>query len=564
MRYTICMLSLLPLCGLAQVLTNQHEGSTATSSRDAPEFAALYASLDSAIAEGRFEDVFKLALPDAVVLSGNHKTLLHDAIAQMKAALQAGGHARLKTDITSIEVTGTEAHVSTRTQSTVVIGGQKHAGMDASVDTWARTAGGWRLTNSKVISSREIIPLTDEETARVVAAELKVLARPISTRLADPVDDLRPLGQAIGDARIVALGEATHGTTEFNLAKARIIEYLMTRKGFTVLAVEANWPEALAIDRYVKTGEGDPKTLLTDLQMWPLQTKEMLGIIGWMRAYNQKMTGPKLTFTSFDMQRSEAALAEVVAYVKCAAPEKTGAIEESYRLARALGTKPGVPDPLAGTAAEQAQHVIRILEENRASLVLGSSERDWEHARRCAQVVLQAMGVKVPGQTPGYRDEMMANNLVSLLDRDQATEKTIIWAHNGHISFGPALGSRPMGSYLRTRFGRAFYSVGFSVAGGEVRAFGTNRFGVYGMPVAVPGSGDGVLSLAGTPTFFLDMRTLPSTTLLAKWMTEPHSFYSVGGRWNDVSEDNTSIFSMSRSFDGLLFVREGHASGALN
>lgn len=560
MRYMTCLLCLLPLCGLAQVQTNQQEGSTTTSTRNAPEFAGVYASLDAAIEEGRFEDVFKLALPDATVLRGNHKTLLRDAIAQMKLALQAGGHARQQTSITSVEVAGPEARVATRTQSIVVVGGQKHAGIEASVDTWVRTAAGWRLSSSKILSSREIIPPTDDETARAAAAELKVLAHPISTGLADPMDDLEPLGQAIGDARIVALGEATHGTSEFNLAKARVIEYLMTRKGFTVLAVEANWPEILAIDRYVKTGDGDPKALLTDLQMWPLQTGEILGTIGWMRAYNQKTTGPKVTFTSFDMQRSEAALAQVVAYVKRTAPGKLHTVGESYKLARVLGAKPGVPDPLAGAAAEEAQRVIRLLDESRESLVRGSSERDWDHARRCAQVVLQAMQLKVPGRPPGYRDEMMANNLISLLDRDQAAEKAIVWAHNGHVAFEPALGIRPMGSYLRTRFGRAFYSVGFSVAGGEVRANGTNRFGVYAMPVAAPGSGDGVLSLSGMPMFFLDMRTMPSTRVLAKWMAEPHSFYSVGGRWNDVPEDNTSVFSMSRSFDGLVFVREGHAS----
>ncbi len=557
MRSIQCLLCLLPLCGLAQIQTG---GSAAVSRDDRLDFAASYASLDAAVSEGRFDDVFKLALPDATVLRGNHKIFFRDAIAQMKAALQSGGRATQQTRITSIEISGSEAHVATQTQSTVVIGGQTHAGIDASVDIWALTAAGWRLSSSKVLSSREVIPPTDGATARAVAAELKILAHPLRSCVADSPDDLEPLGQAIDNARIVALGEATHGTFEFNLVKARMIEYLMTRKGFTVLAVEANWPEALAIDQYVKAGEGDRKALLANLQMWPLQTQEMLGIIEWMRAYNRRTAGPKLTFTSFDMQRSEAALAQVVAYMKRAAPEELGNVERHFRLAREIGAKPGVPDPLAAAAAEEAKAVIRILEENRASLISASSERDWENARRCAQVVVQAMELKIPGQTPGHRDQMMAENLIRLMDREHPSEKTIIWAHNGHAGFGPALGSLPMGFYLRTRYGRAFYSVGFSVAGGEVRANGSNRFGVYTMPVASAGSGDGVLSLSGMPMFFLDMRNLASTTALAKWTAGPHSFYSVGGRWNDVPEANASAFSLSRCFDGVVFVREGHAS----
>jgi erythromycin esterase-like protein len=557
MRPVTYLLCLLPLLGLAQIQTG---GSALVCGVDRPDFTAEYASLDAALNESRFEDVFQLALPDATVLNGNHKTLMRDAIAQMKAALSQGGRATQETRITSVEVTGSEAKVARRTQSTIVIGGRRHAGVDTALDTWVCTAGGWRLGSSKSLSSREIMPPTDEATARAVAAELKALVHPIRGRVSDPEGDLEPLGQAIGDARIVALGEATHGTSEFNQLKARMIEYLMGRKGFTVLAVEANWPETLAIDRYVKTGEGDPKALLSQLQSWPLQTGDLLGTIEWMRAYNRRATGPKLAFTSFDMQRSDAALAQVVAYVRRAAPEQLGAVEQCYRLAGELGAKPGVPDGLAAAAAEKAKAVIRILEEDRTSLRLVSSERDWENARRCAQVVVQAMELKVPGRTPGYRDEMMANNLISLLDGEHGAEKSIIWAHNGHVTFGPSLGIRPMAFYLRARFGKAFYSIGFSVAGGEVRANGSNGFGVYAMPVAAPGSGDGVLGLSGLSMFFLDISKPPKSTVLGKWLTEPHLFYSVGGRWNDVPEDNTSVFAISECFDGVVFVRDGHAS----
>jgi len=82
---------------------------------------------------------------------------------------------------------------------------------------------------------------------------------------ADNLDDLEPLRSLVGDARIVSLGEATHGTREFFLMKHRILRFLVERMGFTAFAIEATWPEANRLDRYVRTGDGDPAVLLSGL-----------------------------------------------------------------------------------------------------------------------------------------------------------------------------------------------------------------------------------------------------------------------------------------------------------
>src|SRR5262245_265918 len=74
--------------------------------------------------------------------------------------------------------------------------------------------------------------------------------------------DLQPLKPVIGNARIVALGEATHGTREFFQLKHRLLEFLVTEMGFTTFAMEANWPESLAVNDYVQHGRGDPAKVL--------------------------------------------------------------------------------------------------------------------------------------------------------------------------------------------------------------------------------------------------------------------------------------------------------------
>ena len=86
--------------------------------------------------------------------------------------------------------------------------------------------------------------------------------------------DLQPLKPVIGRARIVALGEATHGTREFFQLKHRLLEFLVTEMGFTTFAIEANWPESLAVNDYVLHGRDDAARSLAGLRLWTWNTEE--------------------------------------------------------------------------------------------------------------------------------------------------------------------------------------------------------------------------------------------------------------------------------------------------
>jgi erythromycin esterase len=113
-------------------------------------------------------------------------------------------------------------------------------------------------------------------------------------------DDLQPLKKVVGNARIVALGEATHGTREFFQLKHRLLEFLATEMGFTIFSIEANMPEAYRLNDYVLTGTGDPKQLLRGMYFWTWDTEEVLDMILWMRRFNESGKG-RVEFTGFDM-----------------------------------------------------------------------------------------------------------------------------------------------------------------------------------------------------------------------------------------------------------------------
>ena len=106
-------------------------------------------------------------------------------------------------------------------------------------------------------------------TRQEVVSWIRKNAIPLKTVQAENgFEDMRPLRSAIGSARLVALGEATHGTKEFFQFKHRMFEFLVEEMGFTVFGIEANWPESLAINDYVVNGTGDPAAALAGLHFW--------------------------------------------------------------------------------------------------------------------------------------------------------------------------------------------------------------------------------------------------------------------------------------------------------
>ncbi|HEX8903236.1 MAG TPA: erythromycin esterase family protein, partial [Longimicrobiaceae bacterium] len=146
--------------------------------------------------------------------------------------------------------------------------------------------------------------------------------------------DLRALHPLLSGARIVALGEGTHGTREFFRAKHRLVQWMVEREGVTVFAIEANMPEARRVNEYVLTGRGDPRAALAGLYFWTWNTEEVLALIEWMRAYNASGRG-RVEFWGFDMQNPTVAADSVRAFVARADPAFLPALDSAYALSSA-------------------------------------------------------------------------------------------------------------------------------------------------------------------------------------------------------------------------------------
>jgi erythromycin esterase len=535
------------------------------------EIAKVYARLDSAYRDKDFEAIRSIVLPGAKLGSPARRMSLDEVLAGLKSQLGANQQLDVQTEIASLEMeSATEAVVRVRSMASFRSLGETNHMETTNADRWVKGEDGhWRLKESLMMSGRNVLAPTSPEETQTVAALLKQRATALRTvEAGNAFTDLEAFGKAVGDARVVALGEATHGTREIFQMKHRLLEYLVKEKGFTVFAIEANWPESLAADRYIKTGEGDPKSALAAMYFWTWQTEEVLAMVEWMRAYNQAPgEHKKLSFTSFDMQTFSLARDRVLDYLKQHAPDDAAVAEKAYASLDRMNLRQRT-DPAAQQAFDQAEAVVALLEKRRQQLSRKSSPTAFRDALQTARIVVQAAKLRALGISPSHRDEMMARNVEWLLNEAYPSEKIVLWAHNGHISRSGRTGFQPMGNWLSKSLGDAMYGLGFAIHTGEVRAVtteGGRRIGLAESPIphAGPGTGTATLSAAGIPRFFLDLRQQSGP--LGEWLREPHLFRSCGALWNrDQPEAFLQPESLSKSYDGLIFLENTEAARGIS
>ena len=352
--------------------------------------------------------------------------------------------------------------------------------------------------------------------------------------------DMEPLAKIVGNARIVALGEATHGTREFFQLKHRMLEFLATRMGFTIFSIEANMPEAYRLNEYVLDGKGDPAQLLKGMYFWTWDTREVLEMIQWMREFNRSGKG-RIEFTGFDMQTPTVA-AQIVS--DFARKNDTDFLPFIQQAVPAL-------DDAAGKA--QWREILGHFKSSKpAYLARGASLKDVDWAIQNARVVLQCLQMKSGEIT---RDHAMAENVKWILDQSPEA-KMVLWAHNGHV----ATGFNMMGSELRHLYGDEMVVFGFAFDQGSFQAIeegsGLRNFTVTPAPA---GSFDATLAASGIPVFALDLKRVPANTSAAAWLREPHRTRSIGALYSEASNNFIDLYPQA-DFDAILFVNHTTAA----
>jgi erythromycin esterase len=449
-------------------------------------------------------------------------------------------------------------------------------------DRWTSTGAGWRLSRSERQAIKSWVddqladelrfepPLTAERRAAVVR-DLRARALPFASILAgNGFDDLTGLDRLIGDARIVALGEASHGTAQFFQMKHRLLEYLVERKGFTVFAIEGNWPEAEVADRFIKTGEGDAGAALAAMYFWTWQTEEVAALLHWMRHYNAtRGERPVLSFAGFDMQYPSVAMRHVIDFLERAGSTDRDAVRALYDGMEKLDQpRPEIPAEEMTRLRDGAGKALDLIAARREGLVTPLTPQEHRDLRQAARVVLQALDMRAGILE---RDRAMADNVGWLIEERFPGQKIVLWAHNRHIGTGMGRSEKSQGDHLRERYGDQMVVMGFASHHGGVRAKRMAEGNIQpGPPVALPlapprnVSVEALFRETGLPRFILDLRGLPEDSAVGAWLAKPRLHRMMGAVYDpDQASGFHDYVRLPQMYDCIVFIAESTAAKPL-
>lgn len=305
--------------------------------------------------------------------------------------------------------------------------------------------------------------------------------------------------ESIDDARIVLIGEATHGTQEFYQIRAEITRQLILKKGFMAVAIEGDWPDAYQVNRYLK-GVGDknnPELALNSFSRFPIwmwRNTTVLSFLLWMRSHNEKISSinKKIGFYGLDLYSLYASMQSVIEYLQKVDPDAAKRAVERYACFDHLGFTPEtygyltsmrIKEPCIKKAVEQ----LLDLQHNAFSLMSKDgipAEEEYFYATQNARLVKNAeiyYRTHFEGRVSSWniRDTHMAETLSILSNHLEKSfkkpAKIVVWAHNSHVGDARATemgeqGEINIGQLIREEYGEESYLIGFSTYQGFVTA----------------------------------------------------------------------------------------------
>ncbi len=379
--------------------------------------------------------------------------------------------------------------------------------------------------------------------------------------------DLTPFKDLVGSAKIIALGESTHGTSEFFKLKHRILQYAVQALGVRLFALEANMVTTEKINTYVKTGEGTALGSMAGIFMvW--YTEEVRDLIEWVRAYNTIHPKDQIEFVGFDVQELKPPLDSLYGFLKQRSLPLYYSSKKRLSDLEKRGTNPFViSDSTKRNWFKVATTVYNKVKNQSVEWLVNSTttkEKDeilW--GLQYANLVKQYTENVYRGHLSFYRDQAMANNISWSLNRKGRDTKILIWAHDYHISKGkhPNLNYNiysglSMGHHLSKVFGNNYKAFALSTYQGNYWAMKSyTNYEQVACPLfpSPEGSLDEALHQITTahpqsPGMFLNL----SEARQIEWLIQPLPMRFA----NHVNIDYGywTRYSIPFQFDGIFFI----------
>ena len=420
-------------------------------------------------------------------------------------------------------------------------------------------------------------------TASMLADAIAATALPL-TGASDALD---PILDQIGDARVVMIGESTHGSHDFYKLRAELTKRLIRERGFGAVAGEADWPDAYRVNRYVR-GAGadrDATEALGDFRrfpQWMWRNADVLDFVGWLRSHNDaRDPARRVGFYGLDLYSLHGSMAAVLAHLARTDPPAAARARARYACFEHFGHDPqryahatgmGLGEDCERQVIGQLRELqaAREHEVRRAGLLV-----DDEHfaAEQNARVVANAEAyyrTMFHGHVASWnlRDTHMADTLDALLghlDRRNARSKIVVWAHNSHVGDGAAtqmgeLGEHTLGQLCRRHHPAETYLLGLTTHSGTVTA-ATDWDEPAERKVVRPSLAESYEMLfhqTGVPRFFLPLAELGEA---AGGLREERLYRAIGVVYRPETE-RISHYLRTRlpsQFDAVIHIDETRA-----
>ncbi|MQA92438.1 MAG: erythromycin esterase family protein [Gemmatimonas sp.] len=407
-----------------------------------------------------------------------------------------------------------------------------------------------------------------------------------STQITGGASDYDTLLDLVDDARIVLLGEATHGTHEFYAERARITRRLIEEKGFTTIAVEADWPDAYRLNRYIRaTGEDESaEDALGDFRRFPLwmwRNTDVLDLAEWLRHHNEaRESADRVGFYGLDLYSLYGSIRAVLEYLEDADPAGARIARERYACFDHLGDDSqayGYEASLGIRRSCEDEAVRQLVDLQRRAGELAARdgripEDEYFFAEQNARLVKNAeeyYRTMFRGRVSSWnlRDRHMSDTLAALVghfDEKGLETKVVVWEHNSHVGDARATemglgGEWNVGQLARERFGNDARLVGFSTYTGTVTA-ATN----WDEPAerrwvrpGLPGSYEELLHEVDLPQFLLTL----DDPELREALYEPRLQRAIGVIYRPETERGSHYFRsrLPDQFDAIIHIDESSA-----
>jgi len=311
------------------------------------------------------------------------------------------------------------------------------------------------------------------------------------------VDGLRPLVDAIADARLVLIGEATHGTHEFYRTRAELTKSLIVERGFNLVAVEADWPDAYRVNRWVRgaSKEFGAEAALDDFTRfprWMWRNTDVVDFVRWLREHNDaRSVSERVGFYGLDLYSLHRSIDAVLEYLKKVDPDAAERARSRYACFDVFGEDPqayGYNSSLGLSRDCENEVTSQLLELRRQALDYANRDGriaadEYFFAEQNARLVANAetyYRAMFGGRAESWnvRDRHMMETLETLLaqvGQGERPSRAVVWAHNSHLGDARATqmgasGELNLGQLVRERFGQDAWLVGFTTHTGTVTA----------------------------------------------------------------------------------------------